>query len=130
MRRRLDPAAEPSGAAELLNIEPAATLDLAAAVARRGDDTEGALAAIKKHSLAKLGYREYGRRLGASIVPLAEELGFDSAASDKAGGISVIRCTMMDPFVASCRGEVDFVEEFVRYLGQVLAAELAAPARR
>jgi glutamate/tyrosine decarboxylase-like PLP-dependent enzyme len=67
---------------------------------------------------------------GASIVPLAGDLGFDSAACDTAGGISVIRCTMMDPFLASGRGEVDFVEEFVRYLGKVMAAELAAPVRR
>jgi glutamate/tyrosine decarboxylase-like PLP-dependent enzyme len=62
---------------------------------------------------------------GASIEPLAERLGFDAASCVEAGGVHVIRCTVMDPFVASRRGEVDFVGGFVDYLRTVLDRELA-----
>jgi len=64
---------------------------------------------------------------GDSIHPLAERLGFAPADCESAGGLSVLRCTAMDPFVASRRGEVDFTEGFATYLGEVLERELARP---
>lgn len=63
---------------------------------------------------------------GDSIVPLAERLGFDADACTEAEGISVLRCTLMDPFVASKRYEVDYIQGFVDYLAEVLERELAA----
>ena len=69
------------------------------------------------------------KEYGDSIVPLAEALGFDEQSCQDAGGVSVIRCTVMDPFVASRRGEVDFIEQFVGYLGEVMARELEASQR-
>jgi glutamate/tyrosine decarboxylase-like PLP-dependent enzyme len=67
------------------------------------------------------------REYGDSLVPIAAALGFDEASCREAGGISVIRCTVMDPFVASRRGEVDFIAEFAAYLGQVMTRELHSP---
>ncbi len=65
---------------------------------------------------------------GSSIDPLAEALGFDAAECLAAGGVSVIRCTLMDPFVASRRGEVDYIEGFATNLETILTRELDAVA--
>ena len=43
---------------------------------------------------------EYGR----AAIPLVERLGFAADDYWRAGGLSVIRCTVMDPFLASSRG--------------------------
>ena len=59
---------------------------------------------------------EYGR----SAVPLVEALGFSEAEYREAGGLGVIRCTVMDPFLATRRGGVDHVEGFVRTVRRVL----------
>jgi len=64
--------------------------------------------------------REYGR----SALPLVREMGFDEADYDRAGGLSVIRCTVMDPFLADRRGRTDHVEGFATTLREVLQREL------
>ncbi|MGI9179995.1 MAG: pyridoxal phosphate-dependent decarboxylase family protein [Longimicrobiaceae bacterium] len=63
---------------------------------------------------------EYGR----SAVPLVQALGFSAEDYLRAGGVSVIRCTVMDPFLVARRGRVDFIEGFARTLRAVLEAEL------
>ncbi|HEV2130500.1 MAG TPA: pyridoxal-dependent decarboxylase [Longimicrobiaceae bacterium] len=63
---------------------------------------------------------EYGR----SAVPLAQALGFTAEDYLRAGGVGVIRCTVMDPFLVSRRGRVDYIEGFARNLREVLEAEL------
>jgi hypothetical protein len=40
----------------------------------------------------------------------------------RAGGVAVIRCTVMDPFMATQRGKADFIEGFVDTLRQVFRA--------
>jgi glutamate/tyrosine decarboxylase-like PLP-dependent enzyme len=61
---------------------------------------------------------EYGR----SAVPIVQELGFSEADYVRDGGIGVIRCTVMDPFLASARGGKDHIEGFVRALREVMEA--------
>jgi glutamate/tyrosine decarboxylase-like PLP-dependent enzyme len=59
---------------------------------------------------------EYGR----SALPIVESLGFAEADYLRAGGVGVIRCTVMDPFLASGRGSKDYIEGFVRALRRVM----------
>jgi glutamate/tyrosine decarboxylase-like PLP-dependent enzyme len=59
---------------------------------------------------------EYGR----SVLPTVEALGFTETDYAAAGGLSVIRCTVMDPFVADRRGKADHIEGFARNLRRVL----------
>lgn len=68
---------------------------------------------------------EYGR----SVLPVVERLGYDEADYMAAGGLSVIRCTVMDPFVADRRGRADHIEGFARNLERVLERTFAAGAR-
>lgn len=63
---------------------------------------------------------EYGR----SAVPIVEALGFDEPEYHAAGGVSVIRCTVMDPFLTGRRGRTDHLERFVVALRGVLEASL------
>ncbi|HET9452264.1 MAG TPA: pyridoxal-dependent decarboxylase [Aggregicoccus sp.] len=63
---------------------------------------------------------EYGR----AALPLVESLGFTQEDYQRAGGLRVIRCTVMDPFLAQRRGRVDFIEGFARTLGEVMHAVL------
>ncbi len=42
----------------------------------------------------------------------------------RAGGVSVIRCTVMDPFLVARRGRVDYIEGFARNLRDVLEGVL------
>lgn len=64
---------------------------------------------------------EYGR----AADPVVEGLGFRHEDYLEAGGVSVIRCTVMDPFLASRRGKVDFIGGFAEALRRVLREELA-----
>jgi glutamate/tyrosine decarboxylase-like PLP-dependent enzyme len=77
------------------------------------------------HSARKLDYfvtktvlrrGEYGR----AAVPIVESLGFTEADYERAGGVSVIRCTVMDPFLASDRGPRDHIEGFAHALRGVM----------
>jgi glutamate/tyrosine decarboxylase-like PLP-dependent enzyme len=63
---------------------------------------------------------EYGR----SALPHVHALGFSEEDYLRAGGLAVIRCTVMDPFLASRRGNVDHVEGFAHALREVLAEVL------
>ena len=65
---------------------------------------------------------EYGR----SALPTVERLGFTAEDYRRAGGLSVIRCTVMDPFLASRRGRTDYLEGFSATLRRVLQEELEA----
>jgi glutamate/tyrosine decarboxylase-like PLP-dependent enzyme len=64
---------------------------------------------------------EYGK----AALPTVERLGFTEEDYQRAGGVAVIRCTAMNPFLAERRGRTDHIEGFARTLGDVLAAELA-----
>lgn len=61
---------------------------------------------------------------GDSVVPLVERLGFDRSAYRDVGGVAVLRCTVMDPFLGQPQGHVDFVEGFACCLRQVLDSSL------
>ena len=63
---------------------------------------------------------------GHSADPAVKALGFTHDDYLQAGGLSVVRCTVMDPFFASGRGNTDHVAGFVVALRRVLHAELAA----
>lgn len=64
---------------------------------------------------------EYGR----SAHPIVEALGFTVADYLAEGGVSVMRCTVMDPFLAERRGKVDFVEGFAVALRRIMPEVLA-----
>lgn len=66
---------------------------------------------------------EYGR----SAIPVVEQLGYTESDYAGTGGVSVIRCTVMDPFVADRRGKVDHIEGFACNLEGVLRRVLADP---
>jgi glutamate/tyrosine decarboxylase-like PLP-dependent enzyme len=63
---------------------------------------------------------EYGR----SALPAVEALGFTGADYRAAGGLSVIRCTVMDPFLGRRRGRTDHLEGFAATLREVLEGAL------
>jgi glutamate/tyrosine decarboxylase-like PLP-dependent enzyme len=63
---------------------------------------------------------EYGR----AAEPTVRGLGFTPGDYARAGGVAVLRCTVMNPFLAARRGKVDFIQGFTRALGEVMAAEL------
>jgi glutamate/tyrosine decarboxylase-like PLP-dependent enzyme len=65
--------------------------------------------------------REYAH----SADRVVEALGFTHEDYLRAGGLSVVRCTVMDPFFASERGNTDHVAGFLTALGRVLRTELA-----
>ena len=65
---------------------------------------------------------EYGR----AAEPVVQALGFGYDEYEEAGGVSVIRCTVMDPFLAARRGKVDHVAGFAETLRRVLREELGA----
>jgi glutamate/tyrosine decarboxylase-like PLP-dependent enzyme len=57
---------------------------------------------------------------GSAALPLVTRLGFSEDDYRRAGGIAVIRCTVMDAFLASARGRVDHVEGFAAALLRTL----------
>ncbi len=64
---------------------------------------------------------------GDSAVPLVEALGFSRDDYHRAGAVAVIRCTVMDPYLASRRGQVDYVSGFAVALRGVFEAVLGGP---
>jgi len=60
---------------------------------------------------------------GDSVVPALHSLGFSREEYEEEG-LSVIRCTVMDPFLASGRGKTDHLAGFVRTVRGVLEVEL------
>ena len=67
-------------------------------------------------TMTTLRIHEYGR----AAVPHVEALGFTEADYERAGGLAVIRCTVMDPFIGTGRGRTDHVEGFAAHLRGVL----------
>lgn len=63
---------------------------------------------------------------GESTADVVAGLGFTVDDCRRAGGVHVVRCTVMDPFLADRRAEVDHIEGFARCLRGVLESELAA----
>lgn len=63
---------------------------------------------------------EYGR----AADPTVEALGFTHDDYLRADGVGVIRCTVMDPFLASRRGRTDFIGGFARALRETFEAQL------
>ncbi|HEX2189154.1 MAG TPA: pyridoxal-dependent decarboxylase [Longimicrobiaceae bacterium] len=61
---------------------------------------------------------------GDAADPVVEALGFGHADYLAAGGVSVIRCTVMDPFLASRRGRTDYIGGFAETLRRTLREEL------
>lgn len=61
---------------------------------------------------------------GSAAEPVVRELGFSADDYRRAGGLSVLRCTTMNPFTASKNGKVDFIAGFVSALQQVLSVQL------
>lgn len=61
---------------------------------------------------------------GDAALPLVRELGFSDADYVRAGGLGVIRCTVMDPFLASGRGRVDHIAGFIATVREVLQQSL------
>jgi len=50
---------------------------------------------------------------GDAALPLVERLGFTADDYRRAGGLAVLRCTMLDPFLAADGGRVNYVEGFL-----------------
>ena len=66
---------------------------------------------------------------GDAVVPLAAELGFTADEYRRAGGVAVLRSTVMNPFFAEHRGKTDHLEGFVTALRAELAAALVEVTR-
>ncbi len=62
---------------------------------------------------------------GDSALPLVRRLGFDADDYRQAGGLSVLRCTVMDPYLGGGADRVDYIDGFCRFLRQVMEEELA-----
>jgi len=89
----------------------------------------GAMSVSEERSARQLDYfvtktvlraKEYGH----AADPILQALGFSREDYERAGGVSVIRCTVMDPFLALRRGKMDFVGGFAKTLRGVLEAVL------
>jgi glutamate/tyrosine decarboxylase-like PLP-dependent enzyme len=61
---------------------------------------------------------------------LVEALGFTPADYLRAGGLAVLRCTVMDPFLASTQGKVEHIQGFAEALKSVMEAELRGESSR
>jgi glutamate/tyrosine decarboxylase-like PLP-dependent enzyme len=61
------------------------------------------------------------REYGDAALPLVQELGFDREDYLRAGGVAVVRCTVMNPFF-SAEGEVDFLQGFIEGLRRAMEA--------
>jgi glutamate/tyrosine decarboxylase-like PLP-dependent enzyme len=59
---------------------------------------------------------QYGR----AALPFVEALGFTETDYRATGGLSVIRCTVMDPFMVERRGRTDLIEGFAVALKLVM----------
>lgn len=53
---------------------------------------------------------------GSAAHPIVDSLGFTPEDYERAGGLSVIRCTVMDPFVGSSDGRTDHLRGFLATL--------------
>lgn len=75
---------------------------------------------------------------GDAPLGLVERLGYSAEDYRRADGVAVIRCTVMDPFLATRRGRTDYLKDFVATmqqrlesaLGELLANRYAPPRER
>ena len=65
---------------------------------------------------------------GDAALPTVQALGFSRDDYHRAGAVAVIRCTVMDPYLATGRGGVDFVGGFARALRAEFERQLHPPA--
>ncbi len=63
---------------------------------------------------------EYGHAADALVA----RLGFTRADYERAGGLAVLRCTVMDPFMVTRPGRTDFVQGFADALRRVMESVL------
>ncbi|AKU97810.1 group II decarboxylase family protein [Labilithrix luteola] len=61
---------------------------------------------------------------GHAPDPLVQELGFTAQDYLRVGGLAVLRCTVMDPFLASPQGKVEHLKGFAETLRRVMESEL------
>ncbi len=61
---------------------------------------------------------------GSSALPIVEQLGFSAEDYRLSGGLSVLRCTVMDPFLTAGGDRVDYIEAFATNLRKVMEREL------
>lgn len=61
---------------------------------------------------------------GSAALPIVHELGFGEEDYLREGGVSVIRCTVMNPFLAGSRGRTDHIAGLIATLEATLAAQL------
>jgi hypothetical protein len=87
-----------------------------------GDDTTRRLDYLVTKTTLRV--HEYGH----AVDELLARLGYSYADYERAGGLAVIRCTVMNPFLVSAQGKVDHFAGFVRTLGDVMRAQLPAAA--
>jgi hypothetical protein len=65
---------------------------------------------------------------GDAVLPIVEQLGFSKADALRAGGVHLLRCTVMHPFHAEARPEPDHLQGFVDHLHALSMEHLAADA--
>lgn len=66
---------------------------------------------------------------GDAALPVVGALGFSAEEYRQTGGVSVLRCTVMDPFLVERRGRTDLIERFAAALTRTMAEELTAAQR-
>lgn len=70
---------------------------------------------------------------GDAALPLVERLGFTEGDYRRAGGLAVLRCTVLDPFLVAGGARVDYVQGFLDTVraeyGRAVAALAHAPPR-
>ena len=66
---------------------------------------------------------------GDAALPVVRALGFTDEEYRHTGGVSVLRCTVMDPFLVERRSRTDLIERFAAALTKIMAEELKAAQR-
>ena len=69
--------------------------------------------------------REYGH----AVDRVLDGLGFTHDDYLQAGGVAVVRCTVMDPFLGARRGNTDHIGRFIETLERVMEGEVRAMRR-
>lgn len=66
------------------------------------------------------------REYGSSALPIVRKLGFSEDDYLRAGGLSVIRCTSLDPFLGLGRGRTNHIESFAAALRERMEKALTS----
>ncbi len=67
---------------------------------------------------------------GSAAATVAERLGYTAGDYARAGGVAVIRCTVLDPFLGARGARVDYVRRFLDALQAELRAQLPTSGGR